>query len=258
MGKTRGMAPRARTTAGIDLSASPKTTAICRIRWTGTSAQAEIEASHGTDARIAETIQSAERTGIDAPFGWPAQFVAAVTAHAKGRAWLGRGKSPEEFRRTLRLRRTDEIVAETGITPLSVSTEKLGVTAMRCALALDAAQQAGTPIDRSGVSGSVCEVYPAAALKAWGIDRTGYKRADNQDARRRILRSLRTRFPGLVVDAKDVVATDHALDALLCALVARAVLDRGTDRPSTAGDLELARIEGWIHVPRRDWPPKPN
>src|SRR4051812_8584898 len=101
------MAPRSRFTAGIDLSASPKTTAICRIRWSGTSATAELEPAHGTDDRIAEALSGAERTGIDAPFGWPEPFVTAVTAHAKGRRWPGRGKSPEEFRRSLRLRRTD-------------------------------------------------------------------------------------------------------------------------------------------------------
>ncbi|MEA2171115.1 MAG: hypothetical protein QOF76_4415 [Solirubrobacteraceae bacterium] len=213
------MAPRLRITAGIDLSASPRTTAICRIKWDGAVARAEFASAHGTDERIAETIRSAERTGIDAPFGWPQPFVAAVTAHA-------------------------------------VSTEKLGVTAMRCALALDAAQQVGALIDRSGVTGAVCEAYPAGALHAWGIDRTGYKQADNPDARRRILRALRTRFPALDVDGRLVVATDHALDALLCALVARAVLDKGTNRPESPEDLESARIEGWIHLPRRDWPAK--
>lgn len=246
------MAPRSRFTAGIDLSASPKTTAICRIRWRGASAVAEFESSHGTDERIAETIRSSERTGIDAPFGWPQPFVDALVGHAKGRRWPGRGKSPEGFRRQLRLRRTDEVVAAAGVTPLSVSTEKLGVTAMRCALALDAAQQAGAAIDRSGVTGAVCEVYPAASLNAWGVDRKGYKQADNPDARRRILRSLRSRFPGLEVDGALTVATDHALDALISAIVARAVLDRGTNRPSGV-DLELARVEGWIHLPRSDW-----
>jgi predicted nuclease with RNAse H fold len=250
------MAPRRRVTAGIDLSASPKTTAICRIVWKGTSGVAELETGLGTDERIAETVANAERTGIDAPFGWPQPFIAAITAHAKGRRWPGRGKHAEEFRRSLRLRRTDELVSDSGITPLSVSTEKLGVTAMRCALALDAAAQAGADIDRSGVSGAVCEVYPAGALQAWGINRDGYKQADNRDARRRILRSLRTRFPGLEVDGKEVVATDHAIDALISALVARAVLDRATNRPADPADQELARVEGWIHLPRKDWPPK--
>lgn len=250
------MASRRRSTAGIDLSASPKTTAICRLVWTGTSATAEFESAPGTDDRIAETIARAERTGIDAPFGWPQPFVSAIAAHAKGRRWPGRGKSPEDFRRSLRLRRTDEVVVESGITPLSVSTEKLGVTAMRCVLALDAADQAGATIDRSGVTGSVCEVYPAGALHAWRINRKGYKQAENPEARRRILRSLRTRFPGLEVDGREAVATDHALDALLCALVARAVLDGATNAPKASADLELAQIEGWIHLPRKDWRPR--
>lgn len=250
------MAARTRRTAGIDLSASDKTSAICTIRWKGYEGVAEIDDAHGTDERILEVILANERTGIDAPFGWPAPFVAAVAAHAKSRRWAGRGQSPEEFRRTLRLRRTDRVVSETGITPLSVSTEKIGVTAMRCALLLDAAVHAGATIDRSGRTGKVCEVYPAAALHRWGIDRRGYKQADNRDARRAILKKLRRRFPGLTVDGTQAVATDHALDALISGLVARAVLDKATDQAGSTADAELARVEGWIHLPRKDWPPR--
>jgi hypothetical protein len=32
-----------------------------------------------------------DKVGIDCPFGWPAPFVAAITAHTLGQAWPGRG-----------------------------------------------------------------------------------------------------------------------------------------------------------------------
>jgi hypothetical protein len=44
---------------------------------------------------------------------------------------------------------------------------------------------------------------------------------------------------------------DH-LDALLCALVARAVLVGDTRWPRTADERAAARQEGWIHLPGPD------
>jgi hypothetical protein len=49
-----------------------------------------------------------------------------------------------------------------------------------------------------------------------------------------------------------MVASDHVLDAFVCALVARAVLDGATTPPSS-DDWAVARREGWIHVPDPQW-----
>ena len=46
------------------------------------------------------------------------------------------------------------------------------------------------------------------------------------------------------------VASDDALDAVLCALIARAAA-LGLTAPPPAEELELARAEGWIHLPRK-------
>ena len=48
---------------------------------------------------------------------------------------------------------------------------------------------------------------------------------------------------------ESLVASDHTIDALLAALVARAIAIGETVAPS-AEQLEVARREGWIHVPR--------
>ncbi len=47
------------------------------------------------------------------------------------------------------------------------------------------------------------------------------------------------------------IESDDALDALLAALIARAAA-LGLTVPPGADDLELARREGWIHLPQKD------
>ena len=46
------------------------------------------------------------------------------------------------------------------------------------------------------------------------------------------------------------MASDDALDAVLCALIARAAA-LGLTVPPPDQDRERARAEGWIHLPRR-------
>jgi predicted RNase H-like nuclease len=47
-----------------------------------------------------------------------------------------------------------------------------------------------------------------------------------------------------------VAAEDDYLDALICALVARAAERKRTYRPETAHEAQRAAVEGWIHLPR--------
>ena len=49
-------------------------------------------------------------------------------------------------------------------------------------------------------------------------------------------------------DARRCEKSDHAFDALVCALVARAAAIGLTASP-TEGDREAARVEGWIAIP---------
>lgn len=78
----------------------------------------------------------------------------------------------------------------------------------------------------------------------------GYKGADGASIRADLvnrladaLRSLR-----LTDDVRQALTgSDDRLDALVCALIARAVITgRGTPPPSA--DLPVARREGWIHT----------
>jgi hypothetical protein len=199
------------------------------------------------DAALIEAMRGAAKVGIDAPFGWPRPFVEAIVAHQRGGAWPGRGLAQaKDFRRTLRLRATDAHVhAEVGITPLSVSSDMIGVVAMRCALLLDAAAAAGVAVQRDGVHGQVCEVYPAAALRRWGLPWKGYKRVGGAAIRATIVDRLDA-DPGV---RERLTESDHALDAYVSALIARDVHE-GRTAPPPPELADLAAEEGWIHIPR--------
>ena len=198
-----------------------------------------------TDDVLIEMIQRADKVGIDAPFGWPDDFVAAVARHSRRELW------PEATIAELRYRLTDRLVAGRARRPLSVSSDLIAVTAMRCARLLSALEQDGNRVDRAG-AGKVAEVYPAAALVVWGFDPTGYKRSGGISKRKALVAGLGTATNGWLRVSAEVravcVASDDAFDALIASLVARAAAAGLTENPS-GRDLEQARREGWIHLP---------
>jgi len=241
-------------TSGIDLASQPSRTAICAIEWSHDRAVARFEADT-SDAHIVEVIESAAKVGVDCPLGWPEPFVRAVTAHSQMADWPGREHDQAEYRRTLTQRETDRVIQRFGRQPLSVSTDRIGIVAMRFAGIADALARRGHPVDRTG-RGVVAEVYPAAALRAWGLSDRGYKRNEQAPALAALVDGLVERIPWLRFadgSAEESCRRSHdAFDALISALVARAVqLDR-TTWPDTDEGWRLACIEGWIHVPSSD------
>jgi hypothetical protein len=188
-------------------------------------------------------IKKADAIGIDAPFGWPEAFVQAVGKWT-ATTWVGQ----DDFQKNLRLRLTDRFVHEkTQLTPLSVSTDRIALPAMR-AMALLARHGV---TDRSGGDGRFFEVYPAGSLRQWGLPCRGYKGADHVSARHGLLATLRQRLPALHVD-DSCVENDHAFDALLASLTTRTAAMGKTFQPPSA-QLSTIRREGWIHLPAA-WP----
>jgi len=240
---------------GIDLAAEPPDTAACEITWLADSARGRLYTDRLDDDRLLALIESADKVGIDCPFGWPQPFVNAVASHANAAAWPGRGQLGSSHRRTLRYRLTDEVVhQQVGIWPLSVSTDRIGVTAMRCAALLDALAAAGHPVDRVG-GGQVVEVYPAAALKHWGLPHNRYKKKEGTIVRGQALDQLLATLSTLILDGDALDRcrhSDDAFDALVCALVARAAALGLTTPPFPGNRTERARVEGWIHLPTSD------
>jgi predicted nuclease with RNAse H fold len=241
-------------TLGIDLAAGARDTALCTIDWGKRAARVEelFTGRENPDATddpgLVAAMAGADRIGIDVPLGWPAAFVATIARHEKGKRWRG------EDRDALRFRETDRHVREhvPTILPLSVSTEKLGVTALRGAALLDELRRRGVDVDRSGMDGPVAEVYPAAALCRWTGGRRAYKGRTPRDPRDELLAGLLAQL-GDTMEIGDearaaCVASDHAFDAFVSSLVARAVARGKTGHPRKK-QRELARQEGWIHVP---------
>lgn len=245
-------------TVGIDLAAQPANTGWCVIDWDRNELLG-VGVNTGGDDELLELIVAPTTglAGIDTPLGWPDGFVQAIGAHHAGAQWPDDDGDPDGHRRRLRLRRTDEVVAvTTGRHPMSVSADRIAVAAMRGArLQQLVVDRLGTEaVDRSGCSGRMAETYPAAALAVWDLPAAGYKGSGGVDARTRILAALLDRF-GLDVGSghqKDMVASDHLLDAFVCALVAAAVLAGATARPG-GDERGPAGREGWIHVPDAGW-----
>lgn len=226
-------------TLGVDLASRPEATGACLVEWGRTGAVARIAPAPLDDAALTRLATDADVVAIDAPLGWPDGFVAAVAAHHRGERWPSIELSP------LRYRVTDLAVArQTRVLPLSVSTDLIAVCAFRAArlqrLLADRPARDG--------SGRLVEVYPAGALRVWGITAVGYKRGSGAAVRARIVDEVVRRSPWLTVDAAALRRRDHDLDALLCALVARAAATGRSAGPPPE-HAAAARREGWIHLP---------
>ena len=276
--------------AGIDLAAQARHTALAVLRETGGGSDADsadddsIDAdgpeheSRGDGAADADSsgglllervVAGAEdsdllalapevrKIGVDVPVGWPRPFVELLTAQAAG-TLPAPASTGREWRRGLAMRATDLAVHErTGLTPLSVATDRIAHPALRWAGIEARLRDQGIDASRDG-SGLICEVYPAAALRAWQLPSRGYKGVKNAAARRALVDALAAQLPALDWNGhQDLCAReDDALDAVLAALVAREV-DQGRAVPPPPHLRELSRQEGWIWVPREVTPRDP-
>jgi hypothetical protein len=166
------------STAGVDLSSQDRKTASCVIRWSdGRASVSALDVGVGDEA-ISELLSDDEvtKTGLDVPFGWPIAFADAVFQHSTNGVW------PRGYRHAdisaFRFRRTDiHVWQQTGLVPLSVSTDRIGIPAMRAAALLASAH---TPLDGTG---RAVEVYPAVALRQWDLPFRRYKGENHRDAR---------------------------------------------------------------------------
>src|SRR4029450_8934519 len=93
---------------GIDLAAEPPDTAACEITWLTDSARGRLYTDRLDDDQLLALIESADKVGIDCPFGWPKPFANAVAAHANAAAWPGRGQHGSSHPPSLRHPLTDQ------------------------------------------------------------------------------------------------------------------------------------------------------
>jgi predicted nuclease with RNAse H fold len=234
--------------AGLDLAAEPKGTALALIDWADSKAELVSLTLGIADEAIIDAVADCEKFGIDCALGWQLQFVEFLALHASID-----GQAPEfdggiEWRRRMAYRETDRHVREvTGRWPLSVSTDRLGMTAMRCAGLLSKLQASGTTIDRSG-SGQVVEIYPGATLRLWGFDTAGYRAS--ADRRADLLGDLEARAPWLNLGNNRELMIDScdAFDAVIAALATRSAQLGQYENPN-ALQLKQAQVEGWVALP---------
>jgi predicted nuclease with RNAse H fold len=248
---------RSMRTLGIDLAAQPTNTSACAIEWGPARPLVSDLRSGLNDERLLEAITGADKVAIDAPFGWPDEFVEAVSAHTNRAGWPGRGEDQDLYRFRLSFRATDRRLIEQGARrPLSVSTDLIGVVAMRCASLLDRLAAAGEPVDRAG-SGKVVEAYPAPTLTSWGLAATGYKSRVGVARLPELLSQLEEGLGGLEMrmQQRELAESDHnCFDALVCALIARAAALGLTQPPEPGEEADRAIREGWIHLPTNPLP----
>lgn len=205
-------------TFGIDLASQPAGTAICLIDWRdGRGAVVELargrdrygDALH--DKRLMHTMlgdlygPAPAMTAIDAPLGWPIMFARVIGNQAE---WPD---SLEENPPELLRRATDLAVAKlTGKQPLAVTTERIAYAAMRANRILGRLQRAvDLAVDRSGLTGTVCETYPDAALRLFGLwpeklpRSASYKNKQDPTIRRKVVDALIARAPWLELEDTD-------------------------------------------------------
>jgi predicted nuclease with RNAse H fold len=236
--------------AGIDLAAEPKGTALALIEFSNNKAKLNYLQQGLDDNTLIANTHNADKVGIDCPFGWPIQFAQFVNNHQNlaNKEVIDGGM---DFRRELSFRETDrEIKRLTGRWPLSVSTDRLGLTAIRCAGLLSKYQAKGIEIDRAG-SKLLVEVYPGATLRNWNFDTTGYR--INPEARAELLHQLEAHAPWLEISEfrTQMIESADCFDAVIAALAARAVYLGHYNKP-TKEQIESAWVEGWICLPNAE------
>jgi predicted nuclease with RNAse H fold len=237
-------------TVGIDLAAGAKKTGVAWVQWSAGSAQVTNLQLGADDDELVEAMSSVDKTGIDCPLGWPAEFIQFISRHQNGHVEIEPGVLAADWRRRLAYRLTDlEVKKLPGIQGLSVSADRIGITTMRCAALLSRLAAAGRTVERSG-TGPVVEVYPAASLAKWGLTHKGYKSKKGLAGLGHLVDELTCRASWLDLGPYESLCrtSDDAFDAVIASLTARAAAIDLID-PIPAEHLAVAAVEGWIALP---------
>ena len=233
---------------GIDCAVSPTRVGLALGRWDGVRV-APLDLALGSTARPPAAV-AADWIGrepalltLDAPLGWPAPLGDALAGHRAGDPLAGSAHAL--FRRA-----TDRFVKDhVGKQSLDVGADRIARTAHAALALLEALRrQTGRALPLAWAPGpGAVEVYPAATLRAHGIEARGYKRPEAHAARARIADALDARLAAPLTGPARTLAEagDDALDAAVCLLAAQDFLAGATVDPP---DRVLAEREGWIWV----------
>lgn len=243
--------PITSTIIGIDCATDPKKvglalgsleSGVARVQYVQCGSRARLPAdvvSHWL-SKAPEALLA-----IDAPLGWPSALGSSLADHEAGEAL----QVPADL---LFHRHTDtEIEGRLNKRPVEVGANLIARTAHAAlAFLVDLRRLTGLPIplawDRTHNDiARAIEVYPAATLRAHGIEAGEYKGTSEIAGREGLLARLGARVT-LPSDLQALQASADALDAVVC-LVAGADFLEGRAVPPS--DLQIARKEGWIWAP---------
>lgn len=235
---------------GIDLAAEPARTAISIVNWLPDAARVEHVAIGATDEDIVRLAFGADKIGIDCALGWPVEFITFLQQQTLLTQTVEQYDGGIGWRRRVAFRETDRRVREvTGRWPLSVATDRLGMTALRCSALLQRVNHAGFSVDRTG-AGHIVEVYPSATMRLWGFVFAGYR--NSPEIRERLLVDFAHKAPWLELSGfrSILVESCDAFDSLIASLAAAAAARGHVESPPTQLHRQ-ASVEGWIALPNR-------
>jgi hypothetical protein len=246
-------------TIGINLSAAAKFTTLVAIEWHEKEAWVSEAMVDLEDDELIGYLSTGDRTGVYAPFGWPVAMVEAVASYTNSDQWQ------RASRREFRHRETEAFVhdilqseADQELWPQSVSCDRLALQARRMAqLREQLFTETGKRFDRAG-GDHILEVYAPGASLLWGLHShaaNGLEIPPDASEKPGLLFVERIEAAAPWLHWKEgkrglCVKNDHTSDAILAALVARASELDLTIKPEN-GHLDLARREGWMHLPSK-------
>lgn len=196
---------------------------------------------------------------LDVPFGWPKDFSGAVAEHKVGRSF---GKHP---RTRYRYRETDLVVqkllasklpSKGTLNPLSVSTDRLGLTAIWASDLIERVQrELDFEIDLGSGSNSdrkLIEVYPSASIALWSpiewtMQRNQSGEAKTVNLKAAVLSHANRYFSTYPVTTNEMASRNH-LDAFVCAITAKSYQENKCSKPEYISKSTLQK-EGWIWAP---------
>lgn len=235
-------------TVGVDLASQASDTAIAVVEWGEGRSHVTSLVLGADDEMILDGARRADAMAVASPFGWPDPFFTFLAQHREGRVAEPRRAASVSGRDDIMYRLTERRVREwLGLKLMPSTSNMLGSTVMRCAGLQTRMIEAGIEVTRGG-GGRVVEAYAPASLMAWGLHEASYK--TQSVVRARMLEQIARRlaldlghYRALCVDS------DDALDALVCALTARAVMIGQWREPVDDVERAHAATEGWICVP---------
>lgn len=252
------------TIVGVDCASQDRNVGLALARLRGGQVAVDAVQLGGDPLDVmAAWVRAAEPVllAIDAPLGWPATMCAALASHQAG-APLGGDDARALFRRE-----TDLAIARaTGKTPLDVGADRIAYAAFRALWFLGQLRERtgkALPLLWAPEGSGAIEVYPAATLRARGLETAGYKQksADQRAAARAVRGTLLAALTDVAVApavARQVLEAprEDLLDAIVAASAGADFL-RGLARGpacADAGALARVRREGWIWCRERAAP----